>query len=462
MTKKRFAAHVLLFDCQKFILQMLENCGPHVEKIYVSYSEVPWRYNPQAREEMKNTADPDILKQSPYADKIELITGVWDWEHDQRNSCLAKAKEDGFDFLLVHDADEYYTSEDYRRMLQTIADHPDHDYYVTPWCTFWKSWEYILVNDQHSIVHGYPNIAMNCKRDIWFHNLRTPTPGSDAFFLDALCFHGSYVLNDEEVYRKINSWGHAKDFNTEAWFHDKWLSWTERCEDLHPTHPYIWKRAVKYNGVLPEVLQATTLLASNARQTSPPTRETKPRLNGRIPDWFQMVQHLEGWLSTMEQVALLHLPSMVDQLDGDIVEIGSYKGKSAACLAVGSQLLTLSKKQIYAIDPLVASCYDDFHRNVRTLGLQDEITSIRKWSTEAYEDCPSDIAALFIDGDHSYMGVKHDIDRYALRLMPGGVVAFHDYTHSPEVRRAVDELCQLDDFEYIADYDSLRMVRRKP
>lgn len=33
---------------------------------------------------------------------------------------------------------------------------------------------------------------------------------------------------------------------------------------------------------------------------------------------------------------------------------------------------------------------------------------------------------LFIDGDHSYEGVKQDFDMYAPLVRPGGIVAFHD------------------------------------
>ncbi|PYI51603.1 class I SAM-dependent methyltransferase [Paenibacillus flagellatus] len=264
---KRFAVHVLLFDCQDSLLTMIENCGPFVEKIYVAYSEVPWRYNPQARAGFRNTADPERLKRSAYAGKIELITGIWDWEHEQRNACLQKAKEDGIDFLIVQDADEYYTYADYDRMIRQIGEHPDYDYYVAPWCTFWKTWDYILENETGSIVHGYPNVAVNCRRDVKFHHLRLLSPeATDVMRLDALCFHGSYVLTDEEVYRKIHTWGHALDFDREAWYRSKWLSWSEEVEDLHPTHPRVWKRAVPFTGTLPEVLSRRKL--SNAAESA--------------------------------------------------------------------------------------------------------------------------------------------------------------------------------------------------
>ncbi|MDZ5610671.1 class I SAM-dependent methyltransferase, partial [Bacillus pseudomycoides] len=70
-----------------------------------------------------------------------------------------------------------------------------------------------------------------------------------------------------------------------------------------------------------------------------------------IYELLSIVENIEGWLSKYEQFALLHLPSMVDHLSGDIVEIGSYKGKSTVALALGSSLLSTKKRPIYAIDP---------------------------------------------------------------------------------------------------------------
>ena len=39
--------------------------------------------------------------------------------------------------------------------------------------------------------------------------------------------------------------------------------------------------------------------------------------------------------------------------------------------------------------------------------------------------------AIFIDGDHSYEGVKADYENYVPMVRPGGVVAFHDQGHGP-------------------------------
>jgi len=42
-----------------------------------------------------------------------------------------------------------------------------------------------------------------------------------------------------------------------------------------------------------------------------------------------------------------------------------------------------------------------------------------------------DLDFLFIDGDHSYEGVKQDFDMYSPLVRPGGVIAFHDIVPHP-------------------------------
>lgn len=47
---------------------------------------------------------------------------------------------------------------------------------------------------------------------------------------------------------------------------------------------------------------------------------------------------------------------------------------------------------------------------------------------------------LFIDGDHSYEGVRSDFENYAHLVKPGGVIAFHDIAPSSVPSCQVDRL----------------------
>ena len=54
---------------------------------------------------------------------------------------------------------------------------------------------------------------------------------------------------------------------------------------------------------------------------------------------------------------------------------------------------------------------------------------------------PAMLDFLFIDGDHSYEGVKQDCEMYAPLVRRGGLIAFHDVLPHPEVPD-----CQVDRF----------------
>lgn len=185
----------------------------------------------------------------------------------------------------------------------------------------------------------------------------------------------------------------------------------------------------------------------------------------QISQLYEYISWVSGWLTMTEQTALLHLPALVDHLDGDIVEIGAFKGKGTVSLALGSKWISERKRTIFTIDPFISNGdyhyhFNDFQDNILNLRLVNYITTIKKFSHEAIQDCPARIAALFVDGDHSYAAVKKDIELYAPRVVPGGFIAFHDYTVYPEVKSAVDELCESGEFVLVCDYDSLRLLRK--
>ncbi|SYX83788.1 class I SAM-dependent methyltransferase [Paenibacillus alvei] len=181
-----------------------------------------------------------------------------------------------------------------------------------------------------------------------------------------------------------------------------------------------------------------------------------------IYELLSIVDGIEGWLSNYEQFALLQLPTMVDHVHGGIVEIGSFKGKSAIALALGSLILSHQKRPIYAIDPFVVPPFHFFWDNVLNQGLESFIVPIQKHSVDALQDCPDEIAAIFIDGDHEYAGVKSDILQYAPKVAAGGLLVFHDYSdYWPGVRKAVDECCSPSEYEYITIYDSMLFIRKK-
>lgn len=150
-------------------------------------------------------------------------------------------------------------------------------------------------------------------------------------------------------------------------------------------------------------------------------------------------QNIEGWFS-YEDI----YKSIVERAeDGDrFVEIGSFKGRSSAFMAVE---IANSGKQIKfdCIDTWEGSVehqagavceiaevvndtlYETFLKNIESV--KDYINPIRMTSLEAsklYEDASIDF--IMIDGDHRFDAVCADIEAYLPKMKSGGIMTGDD------------------------------------
>jgi predicted O-methyltransferase YrrM len=128
-----------------------------------------------------------------------------------------------------------------------------------------------------------------------------------------------------------------------------------------------------------------------------------------------------------------------------ILEIGSYLGASATCF--GSALKNTSGK-IYCIDTWnndamtegKKETFELFAQN--TAPFKENIIPVRGFSTAVVDNVlalTTTLDLLFIDGDHSYEGVKADWEAYKSFLHPGSIVIFHDIGWAEGVQRVVRE-----------------------
>ena len=115
------------------------------------------------------------------------------------------------------------------------------------------------------------------------------------------------------------------------------------------------------------------------------------------------------------------------------VEIGSAHGRST-CF-IGAALRDLGRGHLFAIDPHTATNWNDdgsvetlvaLQRNLRWVGVEQYVTVVRDTSAAAAAHWQQPIDFLFIDGDHSYAGVKNDWQLFAPFVQPLGAVIFHD------------------------------------
>lgn len=173
-------------------------------------------------------------------------------------------------------------------------------------------------------------------------------------------------------------------------------------------------------------------------------------MKGKINHIYQEPHFGEDWFSypNLYKNMVERFPS-----DSKFVEIGSWKGKSSAFMAVE---IANSHKNIdfYCVDTWEGSVehqgreelsklFDIFQENMAPL--DEYYTSMRMTSLNAvnhFEDKSLDF--IFIDASHEYEDVKKDIKAWLPKVKPGGVIAGHDYyvegyDYFPGVKQAVNE-----------------------
>jgi len=166
---------------------------------------------------------------------------------------------------------------------------------------------------------------------------------------------------------------------------------------------------------------------------------------------FQITSHL-----TLQERCQIYL---LTKNRKTVVEIGSYIGASACCFGAAIKSRT-DRGQIYCIDTWNNDAMTEGNRNTwqefqnNTASYKAHIVPIRGFSTEVIDQVAANIKSvdlLFIDGDHSYDGVKADWDAYRGFLQTGSIVVFHDWGWAEGVKRVVLEEVT----SFVSNFDNL-------
>lgn len=142
----------------------------------------------------------------------------------------------------------------------------------------------------------------------------------------------------------------------------------------------------------------------------------------RIPSWLQSL----GTMTTQEEENALYDLAKEAGRFGDIVEIGSCRGHSTICLALGLKA-TGSPFRVFAVDPHIwENTLADFQLNLHRSGVEKIVIPVNDESLTACKGFNQFISLLFIDGLHDYENVKADFDAWMPKVMNCGTVALHD------------------------------------
>lgn len=216
------------------------------------------------------------------------------------------------------------------------------------------------------------------------------------------------------------------------------------------------------------------------------------------------VKDVPGW-SPLDQLYSLFNLTLMGEASGDIIELGSWCGRSAVALGMGAKLLgnvrvhcidlfpakddwrknpdgTYSfssiingksygayeeqtvwaepfEKDIAPIYERYDSVYDVFLETMQKRDLDQIVIPFRGDLELFVQSVPKDFECklAFIDGDHSYDAVRRDIELVSEMLSPGGWMCFDDaFSSYAGVNQAIED-CIIAN----PDFDRCQQLTRK-
>lgn len=156
---------------------------------------------------------------------------------------------------------------------------------------------------------------------------------------------------------------------------------------------------------------------------------------------YHTIEKIFSHLTSEEKITLL---SLACSSEGIFVEIGSYLGSSSCFIAEGIQQ-SGKKSHLFCIDTWQNDAMSEGNRDTykqflsNTKEYKNIISPLRGWSYDVAKSFDKKIDFIFIDGDHSYKGVKKDVDLWIPKLNPGAIVVMHDIGWAEGVQRVVME-----------------------
>lgn len=182
-----------------------------------------------------------------------------------------------------------------------------------------------------------------------------------------------------------------------------------------------------------------------------------PALPVLADELVEQVREVDGYL-TEREVRFLALLGACPVARGDVLEIGSFKGKSTIVLARATELA--DEAGVVAVDPLTSPSETDpdlggalsglprFRENLERAGVAGRVEFHHTTSGALARQWTRPLRLLWIDGDHTYEGCRSDLEGFRPHLSTGAVLAIHDVLQpfAGPIRVFLEEVVRSADF----------------
>jgi methyltransferase family protein len=160
------------------------------------------------------------------------------------------------------------------------------------------------------------------------------------------------------------------------------------------------------------------------------------------------IEPVVGWLTPGQARRLWDAARSLRE-PAQIVEIGSFRGRSTIVLALGAPdgvpVVAIDPhlgsdrgpREIGARPPLGEADRAAFAANLQRAGVADRVRHVRRFSQEALDQVGGEVTLLYVDGAHRLTPARADLRRWGSRVPVGGRLLVHDAFSSVGVTLAL-------------------------
>lgn len=230
-----------VYENSGFLEDAIRRVYDSMEHIVVLLNFQPWQGEPYEEgaldtyRDVSNLFDPDR--------KIELISGYWPNEGEQRNFGKKLLHQRGIQWCLVIDDDELYSPPALKKVVKSLVTNTNLVLLV-PQRVYWKTPEYWIEN--YSIAFpAFCQTAPNKTVFKYHRNIEVNGGTWETLPVDTLvCHHYSYVRTDDQLKRKLQNFSHANEYPLQEWYDKVWSAWNvDNAGTMINLHPNPANRA---------------------------------------------------------------------------------------------------------------------------------------------------------------------------------------------------------------------------